>query len=70
MPMHNALDRGQTYSSSFKRLRWVETLEHAEEFIQILHVEADSIISNEYYYVILFLFRTSNFDFRPADACV
>jgi hypothetical protein len=62
--MYYTLHGGQTYSGAFKRVVGMEALEHTEQFVRVFHVEAHSIIPNEYYYVIRFLVGTANFDFR------
>jgi hypothetical protein len=35
-------------SQPFKRLKRVEALEYTEQFTYVLHVESDSIVSNEH----------------------
>lgn len=47
MPVHNTLDSSQPDASAFKCLWRMKTLEDAEQFIGILHIEPDSIIQNE-----------------------
>ena len=66
MPMHDALNRGQADAGALKRLRGVQALEHAEQLVHVFHLEADSVVSNEYHYAIRPLFPCIRFRFRPA----
>ena len=63
MSMNNPLNGSQPDASAFKRLRPVKALEYAEQFTYVLYIKSDSIVSNEHDDLILFLVRTSNFDF-------
>src|ERR1700728_1001677 len=57
--MNNALNRGQPYPCSFKLFGAVKTLEDAKQFVGILHIEANSIISNKHHDpIVLFLGAT------------
>jgi hypothetical protein len=62
MSMHNTLNGSEPDAGAFKCLSRVETLEYTEEFIYILHIKSDSIVSNEHQYLISFLVRASYFD--------
>jgi hypothetical protein len=59
----------ESYSSAFKLFREMQTLKHAEQFIDILHVETCAIIPYENLYFI-FPIHTTNLDFRlRSHAC-
>jgi hypothetical protein len=59
MTMNNALNRGQPYACAFKLCRAVQTLEDAKQFVDVLHIEANPIVSNEYHHPIVSFLRTS-----------
>ena len=61
--VHNTLNGSQPDSCPFKRLRRVKPLEYAKKLIYVLHIESDSIVSNEHYHLMLFLVPASDFDF-------
>ena len=44
MPGDDALDDGQADAGAFKLFHTMQALEHAEQFIRILLIEADTII--------------------------
>jgi hypothetical protein len=60
--MDDALNGCQPDAGAFKRLRRVETLEYAEQFTDIFHIKADSIVSNEQHDLMLFLVQASYFN--------
>src|SRR5262252_6605805 len=43
----DTLNRREPYAGAFERLRTVQALEHAEQFMDVLHVETHAIISHE-----------------------
>src|SRR5205807_236876 len=45
--VNNALHRGQAYAGAFEIFAAMQALEHAEELIGMLHVEADAVIAHE-----------------------
>ncbi len=65
MFLDDALDGRQPHPRAFEIFRTVQALKHAEEFVGILHVEADPVIAHEYHRnsVLIFL---SDFNYRQA----
>jgi hypothetical protein len=61
--MHDALHRSQPYARALERFRGVQALEYAEQLVYVLHVEADSIIANEDYYLVWPLLPAPDFNF-------
>src|SRR2546422_3988397 len=64
MAVDDATDVGQPYAGALEFVCAVETLEDAEEFVHISHVESDAVVANEEHHFILAAIATSNFDFR------
>ena len=58
--MYYTLHGGQPYAGAFKRVVGMEALKHTEQFVRVFHVEAYSVIPNEYYYMIWFLVPAAN----------
>src|SRR5215475_10184669 len=52
--MDNTLHGRQSYTSAFELFRPVQTLEYTKEFIDILHLKTNAIVSNEHDYLIFF----------------
>ncbi len=65
MPVDNALNGRQSYPGAFKLVSQVETLKHAEEFVDILHVKARTVVSDEQLSLIFPAVHTTNLDFGP-----
>src|SRR5271166_2793982 len=61
MSMNNALNGSQPYTSTFKRVRRVKTLEYAEQLVYVFHIESDSIVPNEDHHLVFLIFA-SDFD--------
>jgi hypothetical protein len=65
--MHDALHRSQPYARAFERFGRVKALEYPEQLIHIRHIESDSIIADEHYYLIgpllLARLQAPDFDF-------
>ena len=62
--MYNTLNSSQSYTSAFKLFSPVKTLEYAKEFIDILHIKTNAIISNENDYLMLFSISASYLNLR------
>src|SRR5262245_28257896 len=60
--VNNPLDICQPDASAFVLLRGMQSLEHAEELARVLHVEPDTIVSNEHHQVACLVEKASNFD--------
>jgi hypothetical protein len=48
MPMDNSTDVGKTDTGPFKLVVPMQTLKHAEQLVDILHVEPYPIITHKY----------------------
>src|SRR4051812_37338219 len=59
----NAADVRQTDSRAFKLLGTVQTLENAEKFLGVLHLETHAIVAHENHDLLL-LVETAHFDDR------
>ena len=57
--MNDALNCGEPYPCAFKPGRAVQTLEDAKQFVDVLHIEANPIVSNEYHHPIVSFLRAS-----------
>ena len=67
--MDNTLNGSQSYTSAFKLVSPVKTLEYAKEFIDILHLKTNAIVSNENDYLIFFSIGASYLNLRLAGVC-
>ena len=47
VPVDDALNGGQSYPGAFEFFGPVQTLKHAEEFVDVLHVEARPVVPDE-----------------------
>ena len=48
MLLNNSLDGGQAHARPFEVFGAVQALEHSEEFVGVLHVEAHAVIAHEH----------------------
>jgi hypothetical protein len=46
MLLHDALHRNQADAGTFKVLRAMQALKDSEQFVDIIHVEADAVVPN------------------------
>src|SRR5262249_38562951 len=53
MPLDDALNGSQSYAGAFKLSRPMQTLKHTEKLIDILHVEARTVVPYEHLYFTL-----------------
>ena len=67
MPVDDALNGSQSYSGAFKLFSQMQTLKHAEEFVDILHIEACAVVPDEHLDLIFLSVRTANLDFGPSS---
>src|SRR5208337_1244921 len=63
VPVDDALDGSQSDSGAFKLFSQVQTLENAEEFIDILHIKAHAVIFDEHLSLVFPFIRAAKFDF-------
>jgi hypothetical protein len=60
--MRNPLHGRQSDAGAFKRFRWMEALEDAEQFASIFHIKSDSIVPNKHYDLIIGLLHVPDLD--------
>jgi len=65
MPVYDALNSRQSYSSAFELFSQVQTLKYAEKLIDIPHVKACAVVSDEQLRLIFPNVRRSNLDLGP-----
>src|SRR5271166_3384642 len=65
MTMKDALNGSQSYSGAFKLFSQMQTLKHAKEFVDILHIEARTVVPDKQLCLIFPPVRTANLDFGP-----
>ncbi len=63
MLLNDALHRGQADARTFELLRAVQPLEDSEQFVDILHVETDAVVSDHEDWLPIFFF-VADFDDR------
>jgi len=63
MAVDNALNRRKPYSGAFKLFSGMQALEHAEQLVDILHVEACAVVPHEDLYVIFRRVVAADLDF-------
>ena len=67
MPVDNALNGGQSDSGALEFLRSMQTLEHAEKLVYMLHIEARTVISDKHLDLIVLSIGTANLDLCPSS---
>ena len=65
MPVYDALNGPQSYSSAFELLSQVQALKYAEKLIDISHVKACAVVFDEQLRLIFATFSRSNLDLGP-----
>ena len=65
MPVYDALNGRQSYSSAFELFSQVQTLKYAEKLIDIPHVKACAVVSDEQLRLIFPTVDRSNLDLGP-----
>ena len=65
MPVYDALNGRQSYVSAFKLFSRVQALKYAEKLIDIPHVKAYAVVSDEQFCLIFPTVRRSNLDLGP-----
>jgi hypothetical protein len=53
VPLDDSLNEGEADSCAFKFAGTVETLENPEQFVQVFHIEADAVVSDEVHRLII-----------------
>src|ERR1700722_19470483 len=63
MPMHDALDRCQSYAGALEFFGQMQTLENAKQLVRMAHVETRAVVPDEYFHLIIFLLAAADLDF-------
>src|SRR5215468_9376022 len=62
--MDDPLHGGEADSGAFESIGPVETLEDAEELVDVSHVEADAVVPDEQRHCLVLLVQTTDLDLR------
>ncbi len=65
MAVDNSLNGSEANTGTFKRVRLMETLKYAKQFVYILHIKASSVVSYKHHYLICVPVGAAHLDFGP-----
>src|SRR6202012_3093210 len=64
VPMDHALNDRQSDSGSLELIGWMQALEHAEELVDVAHVETRALVADEHLRHVSFLAGAANLNLR------